>query len=101
PRRAALMAAAGPAGNFLLALIALAGLRIGLMLGVFVAPDSVSFDTLVGTSPASGAGFIGTLLSVFLTLNVLLGTFNLMPLPPLDGGAVVTIFLPENLVHSL
>ena len=29
-------------------------------------------------------------------LNVMLGTFNLLPLPPLDGGAVFSIFLPET-----
>ena len=41
-------------------------------------------------------GFVSTLLSVLLMLNVMLGTFNLLPLPPLDGGAVFSIFLPEN-----
>lgn len=97
PRRAALMAAAGPAGNFMIAAVALVALRVGLMLGWFVAPESVSFTTLVGTASGGGAGLIGTLLSVFLMLNVLLGAFNLLPLPPLDGGAVFSIFLPEAL----
>ena len=36
-----------------------------------------------------------------LMLNVLLGTFNLLPLPPLDGGSVFSIFLPENLGRRL
>ena len=97
PRRAALMAAAGPAGNFMIAAVALVALRVGLMLGWFVAPESVSFTALVGTASGGGAGLIGTLLSVFLMLNVLLGAFNLLPLPPLDGGAVFSIFLPEAL----
>jgi Zn-dependent protease len=39
---------------------------------------------------------LGTLLSVFLVLNVFIGLFNLLPLPPLDGFSVVSIFLPEQ-----
>src|SRR5512147_946362 len=35
PKRAALMAAAGPAGNFMIALLAFGGLRAGLMTGLF------------------------------------------------------------------
>jgi hypothetical protein len=42
PRRAALMAAAGPAGNFMIAAVALIALRVGLMLGWFVEPESVT-----------------------------------------------------------
>jgi len=57
---------------------------------------SVTFSHVVAM--ASGdVGFLATMLSVLLMLNVMLGTFNLLPLPPLDGGAVFSIFLPENL----
>jgi hypothetical protein len=57
------MAAAGPAGNLLIAAVALLALRIGLTAGWFVAPPRVSFDALVG--PASpGAGFAAMVLSV-------------------------------------
>ena len=34
----------------------------------------------------------GTLLSVFFSLNLLLGCFNLLPIPPLDGFGVLGIF---------
>ena len=55
PQRAALMAAAGPAGNLLIAVVALAALRIGLMAGWFIAPDHVKFDSIVGAaSPEAG-----------------------------------------------
>ena len=47
PNRAALMAAAGPAGNFLIAVAAFLVLRIGLGLGAFVAPERVNFETIV------------------------------------------------------
>jgi Zn-dependent protease len=45
---------------------------------------------------SGGASFLGTVLSVFLVLNVFIGLFNLLPLPPLDGFSVVSIFLPEE-----
>ena len=41
PRRAALMAAAGPAGNFAIAILALIIMKVGLMSGWFVAPPRV------------------------------------------------------------
>ncbi len=100
PRRAALMAAAGPAGNFLIAACALIVLRVGVEVGWFVAPERVSFSALVASANGQ-PGFLATLLSVLLMLNVLLGTFNLLPLPPLDGGSVIGIFLPDALAARL
>ena len=96
PNRAALMAAAGPVGNFLIAIAAFLVLRIGLGLGAFVAPDRVNFETIVAA--ASGeASFVTMLLSVLLIQNVFLGVFNLLPLPPLDGAAVASALVPEPL----
>src|SRR5215510_361875 len=96
PQRAALMAAAGPAGNFMIALVAFAGLRAGLLTGLFVAPQRAAFHALVADSATGDPNFLGTVLSVFLVLNVFIGLFNLLPLPPLDGFSVVSIFLPEE-----
>lgn len=101
PRRAALMAAAGPAGNFMLAIVAFALLKAGLMAGWFVAPESVSFGAIVGLASGNGPGFVGTFLSVMLMLNVLLGFFNLLPLPPLDGSSVFSLFLPQAVADQL
>jgi len=95
-QRAALMAAAGPAGNFLIALVALLALRAGLMAGWFVAPERAFFHSLVVNASDGGQGLVGTGLSVLLVLNVFVGLFNLLPLPPLDGSAVFSIFLPEE-----
>ncbi len=97
PRRAGIMSAAGPAGNLLIALLALGLMKIGLAGGWFVPPDRVSFDSLVEMASGSGPNFLTTILSVFLVLNVFLGVFNLLPLPPLDGASVITLFLPERL----
>ena len=96
PRRAAVMAAAGPAGNLSLAVIAFALIKIGLAIGIFVAPDRVSFEHIVAAPGGDGQTFAGEMLSILLTLNVLLCAFNLIPLPPLDGASVIGIFVPER-----
>jgi Zn-dependent protease len=98
PRRAAAMSAAGPAANFLLFAIAFAMLRIGLASGVWIAPamSQLSLDRLVVAAPGV-AGVVdgaGRFLSVVLGLNLILGTFNLMPFPPLDGAAVLGGIVP-------
>jgi len=102
PRRAAWMAAAGPAGNLCIALAALLLLRAGLALGFFVPPDHVNFSHLVAPAvPGDLAGFLAQGLSVFLMLNVFLAAFNLVPLPPLDGSAVAGLLLPERPARAL
>jgi Zn-dependent protease len=98
PRRAAWMSLAGPGANLLLLSVAAVAIRIGLVTGVFSAPPEVSFGHIIraaGTSgPWEAAAF---LLSVFFSLNLLLATFNLLPLPPLDGSGAVPLFLsPAN-----
>lgn len=104
PHRAALMAAAGPAGNFMIAFVAFLLIKIGLLAGWYSAPETVNFSqivTMASSGAHDGAGFIATALSVLLMFNVIAGTFNLIPLPPLDGGAIITIFLPENIADQL
>jgi Zn-dependent protease len=100
PQRAALMAAAGPAGNFLIAIAVLVIMKLGLAAGWLVSPDSVNFSRIVTTASGS-ADFATTALSVLLMFNVIAGTFNLLPLPPLDGSAIITIFLPDRLAEGL
>jgi Zn-dependent protease len=100
PKRSALMAAAGPAGNLLIAVVALLLIRVGLAAGWFVAPDSVNFEHLVAAAD-NGRSFAGEILSIFLTLNVLLCAFNLIPLPPLDGSSVIGLFIPASATLKL
>ena len=96
PARAALMSAAGPVANLVLASLALAGLGIGLASGLFHYPDTLAIDRLVNAAanaPMFAEG-LGRLLSVLLSLNLLLFVFNLAPFPPLDGAAVLTGLVP-------
>ena len=100
PKRAAIMAAAGPVGNLMIAGSAFAIMRIGLAVGLFSAPGSANFETVVAS--ANGASsFVTTLLSVLLVQNTFLCLFNLLPMPPLDGGAVVAGLLPERQAAAL
>jgi Zn-dependent protease len=93
PKRAAIMAAAGPLGNLLVAAAALILLRIGLAAEWFVPAPYVSLQRLVVTSGGLET-LVGTLLSILIVLNVLLAAFNLLPLPPLDGASVLGLVLP-------
>jgi Zn-dependent protease len=55
----------------------------------------------LGSDPASGRrDFPSVVLLVFFTLNLLLGTFNLLPTPPLDGSSVIMLFMRENRAHK-
>jgi Zn-dependent protease len=94
PRRAALMAIAGPASN--LGLVILAGLllRVGVEWDVFSAPHAISFSQLVTVTGSEAFDLPAKLLSIFFSLNLLLCVFNLLPVPPLDGSAVPLIALP-------
>lgn len=85
PRRAGLMALAGPTANFSLMLLAVVGLRIG------IAGGWVRADAITGT-----LDFAGTVLMTFFSLNLLLGTFNLLPVAPLDGSTVILLFMGDR-----
>jgi len=85
PRRdMALVALAGPGINLIMATIA-AG-----VIGIWVASS--------GGPPQTGPGlFVAANLVNFLKINVFLAIFNLLPVPPFDGGHVVEAILPRPL----
>jgi Zn-dependent protease len=96
PRRAAWMALAGPAANFVLMIVAALSIRIGTALGFFHLPESVSFTRVTEAAAPGIAGFAATFLSILFVLNLLLGTFNLLPVPPLDGNTAITVFMSDR-----
>ncbi len=97
PKRAALMAAAGPLANLSLFLLAALGIRIGLSAGLFEPPvGAFSYTGLVVTPGQGLAQGLGVLLSIAFTLNLVLMLFNLLPIPPLDGSGFFGFFLDEE-----
>ena len=96
PRRAAWMSLAGPAANFLLALGAAVLIHIGILLGFLRMPASVGFTRIVAADTAGAAEGLAVFLSILFSLNVLLGVFNLLPFPPLDGYSALGLFTSER-----
>ena len=97
PRRdMALVAAAGPGMNFLLAILSalvVAGLYVidPTLLQTSAGPDH-DVANLAGKVllPISVMALYSVLINVFLAL------FNLIPIPPLDGGRILTCLLPQR-----
>jgi Zn-dependent protease len=78
------MALAGPVANFTLACIAFFFLKVGLSTGYLLDPSNMGAEALL------------SFLNILFILNVILGVFNLLPMPPLDGWSVVGLVLPED-----
>jgi Zn-dependent protease len=84
----ALSAAAGPLTNLLLAVASLLVIRLVLGPASAVLPQAVALPLFL-------------MLQSSIRLNVILAAFNLMPIPPLDGGRVIAGFLSQRMANSL
>jgi Zn-dependent protease len=82
PRRGmALVAMAGPLMNFVLAWI-----------GALLMPTT--------NDPSTVQQLLGQFLFYFMLSNIVLGLFNLLPIPPLDGGRIAVGILPLPLARA-
>ncbi len=97
PKRSALMALAGPLSNLVLIVVSITALIIGYRIGIFEMPDNMNFAHLTEATLGGFWPFLAALLSAFLSMNIVLFVFNMMPLPPLDGSGIVPILLPHGL----
>lgn len=80
----AIISFAGPAANFILAII---GAVVYALLIKFGAFNGMSYRAVTT---------IATIIEVIISMNVGLGIFNLIPLPPLDGSKILRHFLPYS-----
>jgi len=79
----ALVSLAGPVMNFILAIL------FSIIYGLTLAFGKGFLLTEVG-------GIVSTILIYIISMNVGLGVFNLIPLPPLDGSKILTAILPTK-----
>ena len=107
PRRAALMAAAGPFSNFLLVVVAFVLMKALVASGTLVfSPYMMSDIEMVVAAPGmaghgSMLGALAKALSIMLSLNIILCVFNLLPAPPLDGAFVLEGLFPQTVGNLL
>lgn len=85
-RDMAIVAAAGPISNLLMAFIWAAVAKLGLIL---VGHNLTVFLALIYMGKAG------------IMINLVLGTLNLIPIPPLDGSHILLLFLPREWGYQL
>lgn len=91
PRRdEVIVSLAGPASNIALAAVGALGLRA--LAG--------SPDMLFGLMGAGGVQIFASFLMTFMSINLSLAFFNLIPLPPLDGSSVLVLLLRGNALQQ-
>lgn len=90
-----LVALSGPLTNFTIAVVVTAiGLIVRLSFGLqFVIGQGGSLTSLGGSSAWADLAMLFYFVAV---INILLGFFNLIPVPPLDGSHVLEYFLPPR-----
>jgi Zn-dependent protease len=74
-----LVGIAGPAANFAMALLAALPLRFGIV---------------------TVNGYLFQVVLLIVIINVVLGIFNLIPIPPLDGSHIIKAFLPPSAMSA-
>jgi Zn-dependent protease len=95
-KKAAWMALAGPSANLILVLAAALIIRGGMLLGFFHPPETTDFTRVTEAGAVGWANSAAIVISIIFSLNLLLLTFNLIPLPPLDGSNVLLLFLSSQ-----
>ncbi len=82
-----------------LGLVSLAGPLTNIVLAI-LASFLIKIIPFLGFIPFELSSFIYFILAQMVHLNLLLGIFNLIPIPPLDGSKIISLLLPHKLANS-
>jgi len=80
--------------RFAIMSVALAGCATNILIAVS-ALFLLQFETI------SASTFYNSMLTIVARINIILGAFNLIPIPPLDGSKVLMSFLPQDTQQQL
>ena len=92
------VAAAGPGTNFVLALVGAIALGLAIPVDAQILPSETGFSLIAdsaGQTLLLQSGFF-----YFILINVFLGVFNLLPIPPFDGSHIVEGALPDRAARA-
>lgn len=87
------VSAAGVICNFIMAILAGVTIRLLFSFGVIDVGSEGLMPATTNSIIAIGAV---SLLQTFFVLNIVLGVFNLLPVPPLDGSGILSSILPSS-----
>lgn len=86
-RDMAISAAAGPIMNLLLAIASILIIKFIIIPAMVLLPEGISRTVMIP---------LRLMLETSVMINVFLAAFNLLPIPPLDGGRIVVGLLPHK-----
>ena len=76
------------------------GAGVGVLAGVFYAPDSAGFGEMIGTDAGGIWPGLAAFISIAFSMNLMLACLNMFPLPPLDGSAAITLLMSESTANK-